>query len=302
MPFVCENHYIDSPVVAFIFLMKTFNISQAEAQRAVARGRLFCNDETVEKASKEICGAIMFVFFKPVSKGLKPLFEEKEFVLFDKPSGLIMHPQNRHTPYSLVDEVKSQFGIEANITHRLDMETSGLVLCAKNKQCERELKSLFEERQIVKSYLLAIRGHVVDDFSVDAPLKPMPSKDARIRKLMQVSSEGKSAFTAFEVVSYLEDLDITILRALPKTGRMHQIRAHMFHVKHSIVGDPLYGVGGQDVINYLERSMNNDERKAITGASRLLLHAYQLQFVYAGKTYTFESPLDFEALVRASVS
>ena len=245
------------------------------------------------KSSQIIEGACEFISFKPITKGLKPSYANDEFVLFDKPSGLLIHPQNRHTPYSLVDEIKYQFGKDANITHRIDQETSGLVLVARNKTTERDLKIMFQERQIQKSYLAFVHGEFKKSLHVKAPLLRKKDESAIVRMVVKVHPDGKKSETAITPLKYFPQYDITLVEAKPKTGRQHQIRVHLFHVKHPIVGDPIYGQDEKNIIRFLDRNISTEERKELSGASRLLLHAQELEFTYKDKPYKIISSGSF---------
>ena len=153
MPFVIKKMTVEKKQKVFLFLIKELDYTQKEAQRVVSKGRVLVDGEPITKASTEIEGEIEFIYFEPITKGLEPNSVFDEFVVFDKPSGVLIHPQNRKTPYSLIDELKYQFGKDANIAHRIDQETSGLVLCARNKESERDIKMMFEQRDMKKKYL-----------------------------------------------------------------------------------------------------------------------------------------------------
>jgi len=267
--------------------------TQKEAQRLIAKGRLHVNGEPMVKSSQDIEGDLQFISFQPVTKGLKPTFETDDFVVFDKPSGVLIHPQNRHTPYSLVDEIKYQYGMDANITHRIDQETSGLVLAAKNKISERDLKMMFQERQIEKTYLALVHGEFKEPLHVKAPLLRKKDESAIVRMVVKVHKDGKESETYFKPIEYFSDLNMTLVEAKPKTGRQHQIRVHLFHVKHPIVGDPIYAQKEEDIVRFLDREISSAERVKLSGASRLFLHANSLKFSYREKNYTINSDVNF---------
>ena len=223
--------------------------------------------------------------------GLKPIFEAQDFVLYDKPSGVMVHPRNRRSEYTLIDEIKWAYGMGANIVHRIDKETSGLILAAKYKEAEKELKRLFETKQIQKRYLALVYGELKDDeMLIDAPIA-INRDFSQIKLKMRISSEGKPAKT---LVRPLQSIGpYTLVEATPFTGRQHQIRLHLFHVKHPIVGDPIYGRPTEDAIRYLDRLMDEDERIEKMGAPRLMLHAQELDFRYKGSRYRLFSRYDF---------
>jgi 23S rRNA pseudouridine1911/1915/1917 synthase len=240
-------------------------------------------------------GDFDFICFEPVTLGLVPAFIEEEFAVYDKPSGLLVHPQNRHTPYSLNDEIKHRFGHEANITHRIDQETSGLVLAARNKVSERVIKMMFEEREITKRYLAMVKGHLKEPLDIQEPLLRREDPSSIIRMIVRVHPEGKPSRTFITPLKYFPETDTTLVEASPFTGRQHQIRVHLFHVKHPIIGDPIYSQEENDAVRFLDRLMSVEERFKNTGASRLLLHAHSLEFIYKNTPYHIVSKEDFIA-------
>lgn len=293
MPFIVKQLFSEKKQSAFLFLIHELGYTEKEAQRLIAKGRLFVDGEPMCNASGTVKGAFEFVCFEPITRGLYPMFQTDEFAVFDKPSGVIIHPQNRYTPYSLVDEIKYHFGRDANITHRIDQETSGLVLAAKNKQSERDLKMMFENRQMKKSYLALVHGALTETLDIKAPLLRRKDESAIVRMVVKVHEEGKPSETLVTPLRYFPEYDATLVEAKPLTGRQHQIRVHLFHVKHPIVGDPIYGQTEEDVIRFLDREISPEERCAKSGSERLLLHADKLDFHYQGKRYAIHSKDDF---------
>jgi 23S rRNA pseudouridine1911/1915/1917 synthase len=294
LPFVIEKYIIEKKQRLFLYLINELGYTQKEAQRLIAKGRVLQDGKVISKASEEVEGEIEFIYFKPISKGLLPIYIEKEFVVFDKPSGVLIHPQNRHTEYSLIDELKFQYGNDANITHRIDQETSGLVLCATNKKSEREIKIMFQERDMKKTYLAMVHGEFKEDMIVEAPLLRKEDESAIVRMVVKVDDRGKPSKTSFKPLKYFPDLNMTLVECKPHTGRQHQIRVHLFHVKHPIVGDPIYGQKEENIIRFLDKEISKEERVKLSGSSRLLLHAHELEFELYNKVYTIKSPFDFE--------
>ncbi len=293
MPYVKEKFFIKKPTLAFSFLMSEFGLSMKEAQRWVDRYRLFQDDVCIREKNAKLSGEVEVVIYAPSSRGLKPSFEEEDFVIYDKPSGILVHPTSRDCEYCLYDEILSDYGKTAHIVHRLDKQTSGLIMVAKNKKVEAELKMLFEKRQVQKSYIALVRGIISETIIVDAPLKLNDNyEDIKVRML--VDEDGKESITKFEPIKYFEDINATLVRAFPKTGRQHQIRVHLFHVKHPILGDNLYGVSTDIAKDYLDGNLNKQECFLELGATRLLLHAQSLEFEYRGKGYMFESKKNIE--------
>jgi 23S rRNA pseudouridine1911/1915/1917 synthase len=293
LPFVIKKLHAPTRQKAFLFLMHELGIAQSEAQRLISKGRLFQNGVAMSNNAGFIEGDFDFVCFEPLSMGLNPTFVAEEFAVYDKPSGLLVHPQNRHTPYSLNDEIKHRFGHDANIAHRIDQETSGLVLAARNKTSERVLKMMFEDREITKRYLAMVKGHLKEPLDIQEPLLRREDESSIVRMIVRVHPEGKPSRTFITPLRYFPETDTTLVEASPYTGRQHQIRVHLFHVKHPIVGDPIYNQDENDAVRFLDREMSLEERFRNTGASRLLLHAYSLEFVYGENPYCIVSREDF---------
>ena len=293
MPFITKQFTVEKKIQAFLFLIRELGMTQKVAQRMISKGRLLCNGEYVLQDSFLLEGKVELIDFEPESRGLEPIFVTNDFALYDKPSGVLIHPQNRHTPYSLIDEIKHRFGNDANITHRIDQETSGLVLSANNKKSERTLKMMFEERKMQKRYLALVHGEVKDIMDIKEPLLRREDESAIVRMVVRVHPEGKYSETLITPIRYLPELNMTLVEAKPLTGRQHQIRVHLFHVKHPIVGDPIYGQTEEDIVRFLDREIDSEERMRLGGAKRLLLHASQLEFVYSGNKFIIKSHTDF---------
>ena len=172
------------------------------------------------------------------------------------------------------------------------METSGLLLASKHKNAERFLKNAFEIKTIRKSYLAWAEGKLTEPFTVDAPLQKC-NDYSQCKHKVAVAAEGKSAHTDFVPLFYNATLDATLVACYPITGRTHQIRVHLFHMKHPILGDPIYGTSFAASDAYLEGKLSTENRLLETGASRLMLHAHTLTFRY-GAHYFIESKIDFE--------
>jgi 23S rRNA pseudouridine1911/1915/1917 synthase len=296
MGYVRKKFTITEDIKAFKFLMDNFDCTMNEAQKWIDKRRVYLNGKVLLIKNSTIKGEVEVILFEPKKRGLKPIFETDFFAVFDKPSGVLVHPNRLSEEYSLNDEIKALYGKDANVVHRIDKETSGLVLVAKDKENEILLKKLFEDREIKKSYLALVRGRVDENFTIDANLKSnLPSSKIRIKS--HVIDSGIRAITDIFPIKYLPLLNSTILRAMPLTGRTHQIRAHLFHVKHSIVGDTIYGQNEDVADMFLNQKIDKKERQKLTGANRLMLHAELLSFKYRGIEYNIKSKTDFERLI-----
>lgn len=301
MPFVLRDFHVPKKMKAFLFLMRELKLTQADAQRYIAKGRLFIDGEMMRDSAADIEGAFQCVVFEPSTQGVEPIFQSSDFALFDKPSGVLVHPQNRNTPYSMVDEIRHRFGKNANIVHRIDQETSGLLLASRHKEAERTLKMLFESRNITKCYLAMVHGKVVENIIIDEPLLRAEDASALVRLTVRVDPEGKPSRTEIMPIRYYPEFNMTLVEAKPETGRQHQIRVHLFHVKHPIVGDPLYGQRDEDALRFINKEIDENERFEKSGSRRLLLHAHQLEFALSGVNYKLKSRVNFEEMVLKEV-
>ena len=272
-----------------------------EAQRLIDKGRLICGGAVVSEKNALLNGEICLIEYETNPRGLKPIFECDKFAVFDKPSGVLSHPNGRHCEYSLNDEIWSLYGREASVAHRLDCETSGLIVVGKDKNAVVNLKKLFENRQVYKSYVALAQGKISENLRIEANMDLANDYDD-VKMRMRICEDGKSAVTEISPIEYFADIDATLVRAVPLTGRQHQIRLHLFHVEHKILGEPLYGLARPQIEKILDKEMSESERILITGALRLLLHSDEISFKFDGVEYKIKSKFDaqyeFHKLVK----
>ena len=262
-----------------------------EAQRLIDKGRLICDGTVVSEKNALLSGEICLIEYETNPRGLKPIFECDKFAVFDKPSGVLSHPNGRHCEYSLNDEIWSLYGREAAVAHRLDCETSGLIVVGKDKNAVVNLKKLFENRQVYKSYVALAYGKISENLRIEASMDLANDYDD-VKMRMRICEDGKSAVTEILPIEYFADIDATLVRAVPLTGRQHQIRLHLFHVEHKILGEPLYGLSRQQIEKILDKEMSESERILTTGAPRLLLHSDEICFKFDGVEYKIKSEFD----------
>lgn len=208
---------------------------------------------------------------------LPVLYEDKDCVVIDKPVGVLVHSKGAYNPESTVASwLATRQGFDfsylsdrSGIVHRLDRATSGVMICAKNAAALGHLQKQFQTRKAKKVYRTIVQGHLKPPLAIlDLPIERNPKHPQTFR----VGANGKSAHTEYEVLKNLETTDLVELR--PVTGRTHQLRVHMTHLGHPIVGDTLY-----------------KGKKA----DRLYLHAFKLEITLPNKTrQTFTSPMPTE--------
>ena len=230
---------------------------------------------------------IYIVIFEPQTKGLKPIFNSFHFAIFDKPSGIMVHPSSHQIGlYTLLDEVKYYLGEKASLVHRIDAETSGLVLVSKNAFSDMVLKNMFEEKLYTKKYKALVEGEIKKELEINTPI----TNDTGLIKIkMKTDIKGKESTTIIKPIFYDEKTNQTLVEAIPLTGRQHQIRVHLNSIGHKIIGDPLYGVDEIFANNFLKNAISKEKRYEISGNYRLMLQAEHLEFKFLDNTYNFKS-------------
>ena len=247
--------------------------ARADVQRAIAAGTVRVDGEPRAKSFRLHGGEVLTIELQvdaPLEREGPPVpirYEDDHLAIVLKPAGLVTHPTAGRRGGTLVNRLLGM-GIplapaggplRPGIVHRLDAGTSGLLVVAKTDEAYAALRRLFHDHAVDRAYLALVRGHVVNDaFTVDAPL------GRRAARIVVDATEGRRAETAFEVRSRLPGS--TLLEAVPQTGRTHQIRVHLAAIGHPILGDRVYGGGG-------------DDARAL-GLDRPFLHAWRLSLVH----------------------
>ncbi len=258
--------------------------SRAEAQRLIVAGRVLIDDVPVTKRRAVGLGERIVVELVPRPPSglvaqdvpLTVCYEDAELVVVDKPAGVVTHPSKGHDSGTLVHGLLAH-GITGGdierpgIVHRLDRDTSGLLVVAKSDRAHRKLQRLLTERLIDRRYLVLVHGEFPPALTVDRPV----GRDRRHRTRMSTQSDRpRDARTHFRrVTAYPRH---SLLEARLDTGRTHQIRVHLEAAGYPVVGDPVYGRRGDEC-----------------GLQRQFLHAWQLAFPHpqTGEQIAVESPL-----------
>ena len=274
------------------FLLEDISIDSKLVLNLLEKGKI--TDENNKRLQKNQIIKSQFIYiviFEPITKGLKPIFDSFHFAIFDKPSGIMVHPSSHQLDiYTLLDEIKYQLGEKASLVHRIDAETSGLVLVSKNAFSDMVLKNMFEEKQYIKKYLALVEGQIEESIEIDTPI----TNDTGLIKLkMKTDLNGKESKTLIKPISYNKEKNQTLVEAIPLTGRQHQIRVHLNSIGHKIVGDPIYGIEEKIADLFLKNKLSEDERLEYTKANRLLLQANYLEFEFLDVIYKFSSRQEF---------
>lgn len=293
MPYVLKKFEVKEKKLIDDFLIQDAKLSSKLSQSLLAKGKVLNQDnKRLQKNQTVKKGFIKVSVFQAITKGLKPLFQTEHFAIFDKPSGLLVHPTAINDEYTLLDEIKYHFDDNASLVHRIDKETSGLVLVAKNKYSEMILKEMFEEKKYQKTYKAIVENEVKNSIEINSPI----TNDTGIIKLkMKVDEKGKASTTSIEPISFDKEKNQTLVYSYPRTGRQHQIRVHLDSIGHRIVGDPIYGIKEESADRILKKEVTIEQRSLLSGNKRLLLHAYSLEFEYLNIKYKFISKQKFSA-------
>lgn len=219
------------------------------------------------------------------------VYEDADLLVINKPADLVCHPTKTDAYSSLIGRVRLHLGPEStpHMINRLDRETSGLVLVAKNKIAAGEIGKLWEARQAEKIYTAIVHGHpVAETGRIEAPL----GKDEASRVVIKdcVRADGSAAHTEFQVLRRFErdGRPFSLLRVQLHTGRKHQIRIHLQHAGHSLVGDKLYG-GDEDIyLALVENRLTAEQRTALLVPSHAL-HAGEIRLRWRERDWDFRA-------------
>jgi len=217
------------------------------------------------------------------------IHEDAELLVINKPADLVCHPTKGDEYSSLISRVRLHLGSDykPHLVNRLDRETSGVTLVAKNATAAGELGRMWEGRVVEKEYLAIVHGHVREEHGlIDAPL----GKDERSVVAIKdcVRPDGTAAQTEFWVQRRFGrgEGDFSLLRLLPRTGRKHQIRIHLAHLGHPLVGDKIYGGDVDFYLALVERRLTEQQRMRLILPNHAL-HASALRFGWRGQSVEF---------------
>ncbi len=276
------------------------NLSRSQAKHLIEQKHILLNERPPKPGTRLKSGDILSGILPqpqplsliPESIPLKVLYEDPSIIVIDKPPGMVVHPAPGNPSGTLVNALlhhcKDLSGINGalrpGIVHRLDKETSGVMVVAKDDEAYRQLTGMFKNRNIEKIYLAIVHGNVrQNEGLIDAPIGRHPDQ----RKKMSIQTKkGRPALTRWKVLERFGAF--TVLEIHPQTGRTHQIRVHLTSMGHPLLKDPLYGKRGKS-------NITEDPRLKDCAAkmNRQALHAYQLEFDHprSGKRVQFVAPV-----------
>ena len=228
--------------------------------------------------------------FRPEPIPIRVIYEDADIILINKPAGFVVHPSPGHADGTLVNallhhcpDIRGIGGeMRPGIVHRLDKDTSGILVAAKNASAMAGLAEQFQSRSVRKKYLALVHGETEKDSgSIDLPIGRHP---ADRKKMSVISTKGKTAETLWRVRKRFPET--TLLDIDLKTGRTHQIRVHCTAIGHPLVGDPVYG-------NRIPKRHSPEILSLLKTVSRQMLHAWQIHLIHpgTGEEISFEAPV-----------
>lgn len=264
-------------------------LSRSAVQNLIAGGHVFWDGKPVAKSAKLPLGSVLVVEIpparpldvRPENIPLDIVYEDGDLLVVNKPKGMVVHPAAGNYDGTLVNALLHHCGdslsgingvIRPGIVHRIDKDTSGLLIVAKNDTAHRHLAEQIKAHSFTREYRAVVYGRIREDGTVDAPIARHPQD--RKRMAVQQSPSARDAVTHYFVTRNFTGF--TQLRLRLETGRTHQIRVHMAYIGHPVAGDPVYG-----------------PKKVITSLHGQCLHAGLIGFIHprTGAYMEFEAPL-----------
>ena len=273
------------------------NISREAIQRMVKTGKILVNGKQEKASYKTTVGDVITleeeipeeIELKPQEIPLDIIYEDEDMLVINKEKGIVVHPGNGNPDGTLANAVMAKCKgslsgiggkIRPGIVHRIDKDTSGLIIVAKNDTAHLNLSKQIQDRKVKKTYIALVRGVIKEN---EATINMPIGRSSKDRKKMAVTKDGKEAITHFKVLKRYNGF--TLLEVKIETGRTHQIRVHLSEIGYPIVGDEVYSNG-----------------KNPFGVKGQMLHAEKLELKHprTGKDLTFEAPVPkyFEDIIN----
>lgn len=266
--------------------------SRSYFQKLIYNKKILVNNKITSSSYKLKYGDVVIIGFKdekmllvkPENIKLNIIYEDTDIIVVNKPAGIVVHPACGHFSGTLINALAgySKGNYKPYLVHRLDKDTSGAIIFAKNEKTKTDISKQFQDRDVKKIYYAAVKGTVIENRGkIEAPL----GRSQQNRKLMTVNSLAKKmAITEFKTI--LRNDGYTLLEVRIITGRTHQIRSHMKYINHPVIGDQQYG--GPRIINGKQ-------------FNRQMLHSYNISFVHP-KTmkimeFIAELPIDMKRML-----
>ena len=287
---IVTEQYVGERLDTYVSSLNS-NMSRSNCQRLIKEGNVLVNGNSSKESYRVKLGDEVLVKIEPPKEAkieaqeipLNIIYEDNDIIVINKEKGMVVHPGNGNMDGTLVNAVLSHAKdslsgiggeIRPGIVHRLDKDTSGLIIVAKNDSAHINVSEQIKNHEVTKIYTALVRGNIEEDeATIDMPI----ARDERDRTKMATNIDGKEAVTHFKVIKRY--YDYTLLRVKIDTGRTHQIRVHMAKIHHPVIGDEVYSNGKNEF-----------------NVKGQLLHSTILEFKHprTGEKLHFEAPLPDE--------
>ena len=258
-------------------------LTNIQLDRLINDERILLNGKKTKKGKRLHSNDSIEIFFNDtvdlaqLSKlQLDVLYEDEYLIAIDKPANIACHSNKKHFSYNIINYFKQKLKTEyePRLLHRLDYETSGVLLLSKTKEAHQILQEDFENRTIEKMYQSIVHGHLKN--KAGSIKGDIVNAGSRVALKKTIDPSNANAQTDYEVAK--EFLSYSLIQVFPRTGKQHQIRVHLSSLGHPIVGDKLYGKDEHYFLDFLTDTFSNEYFEKELGLSRHALHASELHF------------------------
>lgn len=286
------------------------DLSRSRLQSWIKNKQVTLNDQVIIKPKQKVLGGESLSVvptmqdqgeWKSVDIDFEVHYEDDDLIIVNKRAGLVVHPAPGHYQDTLVNGLLFRYPDlrklpRAGIVHRLDKDTTGLLVVAKTPEAHLKLVNQLQLREFDREYMALVHHTIVAGDTIDLPIGRHPQIRKKMAVIEQGSSPSKEAITHYRIEEKFKHF--TLLKVKLETGRTHQIRVHLSHMNHSLVGDPLYSVR-----NLKPRGMDESFAEIFDSFKRQALHAFSLGLVHpsTGEKVSWQAPLpdDFVIMINA---
>lgn len=303
IPLVVAVHYHGYRLDRFI-AARIARLSRTRIQTIIRSGKVCLQDQTpITQPAWIVHSGDVLILRRPfreepeTPQSFTIIYQDRELLVIDKPAGLPVHPTARYYRHTLTYLLRERWGEQHGweLAHRLDRETSGLLLLGRRGESARRLKHAFLQRRVHKCYKACVHGILGESHIIRLPLGADPQSKIHIKIApLPMAQGGVEAVTQVRPLQYgqFRGQPITLIEAIPHTGRQHQIRVHVAAIGHGLVGDKLYGIDEKHFLDMIEGRQTGKQVEQMLGISRHALHASYIEFLHpsTGQKIHFEAP------------